>query len=93
MRSEEHPYGLPGLSVKDQQKVSEGNYHSAATARMAKDAYHAGVAGMAEPPEPMGDHVSMFDLEEWQEFLRLPRVRVVKFDHCPMGAETRSQPW
>ena len=36
----------------------------------------------------MGDHVSMFDLEEWQEFLRLPKVRVVKFDQCMLGAET-----
>ena len=56
--------------------------------RLARIAYEAGVSGYLENPEPMGDHVSVFDFEGVKAFMKLPGVHVIDFDQCVHGSET-----
>ena len=90
LRSKEYPYGKSEseLSKEDYAKVRRGTYLALRTLKSAKLAWEVGVAGFIENPEPMGDHVSLFELEEYGEFSKLPGVKIVDFDQCRHGAES-----
>ena len=68
--------------------LRRGTHLALRTLKTAKSAWEMFVAGLIEKPEPMGDHVSLFELEEYEEFSQLPGVKIIDFDQCRHGAES-----
>jgi len=89
LRTEEAPYGAFGhLSEKDQQKVRDHNFLIERTSRFMELAYDLGIPGWIENPQPMGDHISGFDLFGFPQLMEKPEVKVRDFDQCRYGADS-----
>ncbi len=51
-------------------------------------AYNLGIPWGIENPDPSGNPVSFFNLEEWAALASMPGVRHLDFHQCHLGSET-----
>ena len=71
---------MSDLSYQDNEKVRRGTRLALRTLQTARLAWEVGVAGFIGNPEPLGDHVSLFELKEYEELSQLLGVETVDFD-------------
>ena len=86
LRSNGHPWGIPGLSKKEKEIVNDGSLMCLVAVEVAKRCLEAGVGFSLENPATS----MMWVFPPMQEFLEKAGVIVVTLDYCQFGEEWRT---
>ena len=87
IRSREFPYGVPGLSIADAERVSVGNSIVWATVRIVSWLHTCKVPWCIENPHSS----KLWYFPEIEELSHAPNVNEVVLDYCQFGAPWRKR--
>ena len=91
LRSSEGPgrYGLPNLRPEEKEKVRVGNVLAIRSSRVCRNSHQSKKPWILEQPHHRkeANKTSMFNLDEFQELMRLDGVIKYTFDQCMFGAQ------